>query len=120
MLFYTSMSDDDITQWVSEIPGEDHDKAHPLPKEPGLEWDCDIETAKRIKVKLVDLGQGSLVLTTVSSTLALLCSPMGRQAPHGGPVQRIFAEGTRSDTALGFHPHHRHLDRWLYRKWKSK
>ena len=57
MLFYTTMDDDEITRWLSELP--DDGRARPLPLERGIDWNCDIEQAKRIRVKLVDLGQGT-------------------------------------------------------------
>ena len=59
MLFCTTMDDDAIERWLSELPADD-DKAHPLPLEPGIEHNCDIEQARRIRIKLVDLGQGTV------------------------------------------------------------
>lgn len=56
MLFHTAMSAEEITSWISSVA--DDEESHPLPNPSWLTWDCDLEEAKRIKVTLVDLGQG--------------------------------------------------------------
>ena len=60
VLFHTNMGPEDIASWLRDVVtnADDLDVSHPLPNHPTLTWNCSVDVAKRIKVTLIDMGQG--------------------------------------------------------------